>query len=170
MKHLLSLLEFKTEEKPTITFLIGPPASGKSTYIRNTVSSGDVIISRDDIVDELRSVSGLSYNDAFQNPELQLNVNIFLYQKLDDALNAKKNIIIDMVNIKKDNRKKFLDRVPKDYIKKAIVFNVDKEELIKRAIERDEKTGKYVPLHIIDSMTDNLDQPTEDEFDIITRL
>ena len=159
---------FESYNKPTITFLVGPPASGKSTYIRNTVRSGEVIISRDDIVDELRSVSGLSYNDAFQNAELQLNVNVILYQRLDDALNTRKNIIIDMVNLKKEGRKKFLDRVPEDYIKKAIVFNINKEELIRRAIERDEKTGKHVPLFIIDSMADSLEQPTEDEFDIIS--
>lgn len=49
-----NMIKEEIEYKPEITFLIGPPASGKSTW-REKNQKNAIVISRDDIVDELRA-------------------------------------------------------------------------------------------------------------------
>jgi hypothetical protein len=52
-----------------IYVLIGPPAIGKSTWIQNyTNPDNTIIISRDDIVEEVANSYGWTYNDLFVQP------------------------------------------------------------------------------------------------------
>jgi predicted kinase len=55
--------------KRKLYILSGPPAIGKSTWIKKTFGNErPYIISRDDIVDEVASQMGLSYDEMFKAP------------------------------------------------------------------------------------------------------
>lgn len=52
-----------------IYILIGPPAIGKSTWIKNhTDPQNTIVINRDDIVEEVANTYGWTYNDLFVQP------------------------------------------------------------------------------------------------------
>lgn len=61
-----------TESNPDekkIYILIGPPAVGKSTWVKNNLSSQDLhVINRDEIVEEVAEELGLTYDDMFSVP------------------------------------------------------------------------------------------------------
>jgi predicted kinase len=152
--------------RPTITFLVGPPASGKSTWVSK--NSGDAtIISRDDILDKLRKDYNLSYVESFSNQELQNKVNSELNNHIAKSLKSIKDIIVDMTNMNKRSRSFILNKVPDIYTKNAVVFNVPKPELLRRLKKREMETGKSVPLHVVDSFIDSYEKPTNSEFDNI---
>ena len=57
------------EDKKKIFVLVGPPAVGKSTWIKNTFQKDDpYIVNRDDIVEEVASKMGMTYDDMFSAP------------------------------------------------------------------------------------------------------
>jgi len=64
--------EFGTENhsgKKEIVVLVGPPAVGKSTYIKNKFPKDSVyLVNRDDIVDEVSSSMGMTYDNMFETP------------------------------------------------------------------------------------------------------
>jgi|694.fasta_scaffold28556_13 predicted kinase len=152
--------------RPTITFLVGPPASGKSTWVSK--NSGDAtIISRDDILDKLRKDYNLSYVESFSNQELQNKVNSELNNHIAKSLKSIKDIIVDMTNMNKRSRSFILNKVPDIYTKNAVVFNVPKPELLRRLKKREMETGKSIPLHVVDSFIDSYEKPTNSEFDNI---
>ena len=56
-------------EEKKIFVLVGPPAVGKSTWIKNTFQKDDpYIINRDSIVEEVASQMGMTYDDMFSAP------------------------------------------------------------------------------------------------------
>lgn len=57
------------ENKKKIFVLVGPPAVGKSTWIKNTFQKDDpYIINRDSIVEEVASQMEMTYDDMFSAP------------------------------------------------------------------------------------------------------
>jgi hypothetical protein len=60
-------------EAKTLYILVGPPSVGKSTWVKNTVPNA-FIISRDDVVTEVASEIGLTYDDLFASPDQDLPV------------------------------------------------------------------------------------------------
>lgn len=155
-----------TEENPTVTMLVGPPASGKSTWVSKH-GKGQVVISRDDIVDKYAKKHGISYNETFSDKDIQNNVNKDLENHIVKTLKSGKSFIVDMTNMSKMSRKRMLDRVPENYTKKAVVFNVSRKELEKRLMNREKETGKHIPPHVIDNMLARYEKPTKGEFDVI---
>lgn len=151
----------------TITFLVGPPASGKSTWVSKNKTPNTVIISRDDLVDEIRTQYNLSYTESFLNKELQNKVNVELENHIKRTLKSGSDIIVDMTNMTKFSRKRLIDRLPDGYIKKAVVFEVPREELNRRLSSRAKATGKDIPSNVVDRMIASYEPPTEDEFDSI---
>ena len=152
--------------RPTITFLVGPPASGKSTWVSK--NSGDAtIISRDDILDKLRKDYNLSYAESFSNSELQNKVNSELNNHIAKSLKSNKDLIVDMTNMTKRSRSFILNKIPDIYTKNAIVFNVPKSELLRRLKKREMETGKSIPLHVVDNFINSYERPTNSEFDNI---
>jgi len=161
MSTLKTYTEF-IEDQKTITLLVGPPASGKSTWVLKNAKNA-IIISRDDIVDHIRADYKVSYSDAFKNKELQQKVNKKLESHISHTLTSGKNIVVDMTNMSINSRKKILDRVPSNYIKVAVIFNVSRSELIKRLDKREKETGKKVGINIVDDMIANYQEPSYTE-------
>lgn len=57
------------QKKKELVVLVGPPAVGKSTYIAQKYNPEDVfVVSRDNIVDEVSSSKGFTYDEMFLIP------------------------------------------------------------------------------------------------------
>jgi predicted kinase len=142
------------EGKKEIIILVGIPASGKSTYIEKKLKplfENDLfIVNRDDIVDMIAEKHGLTYDDMFTKAPKGANdeIDSLLQNKLMAASVSGKNIVIDMTNMNSYIRKRNLRIAPKDYFKRAVVFNVTESQLpivYKRSANRSkelEKIGK----------------------------
>lgn len=157
---------------PVITLLIGPPRSGKSTAVESILNNQPngtniVVISRDQtLMDYWKEISelDLSYQDVFKNltDDDQKEINKRIQNQFQTATKAKENIIIDMTNMSKKTRKKWL---LKNYYKKAIVFIESRSCLLSRNTPE-----KFIQPVVIDSMLERFVYPMYDEFDEIEQL
>ena len=143
-------------DKTSILFiLVGPPASGKSTWGKNFAEkTGAAYVSTDSIRAEIgsgesdQSVSYAAFSIA--------------RQRVTNALSQRKNAIIDATNVNPKSRKDWINigKSSNSYIV-AIVFEVSKEELYKRDLKRDRHVGK----EIIDRFVDKYSRPDTTEVD-----
>jgi len=156
--------------KLKVILLVGPPLSGKDTYLRIQDYSDFTMISRDDILMSLHDTD--DYSEAFHKVD-QKEVDKLLNQKIQDCIDGKKNVIINMTNLTKRGRNRHLSKFPNsDYEKIAIVFpKLDITEYINRNLKRKNEENKFIPLNVIQSMIDNWEDVTSDEgFDQIIKL
>ena len=156
--------------KSKVILLVGPPLSGKDTYLRSKDFSDFVIISRDDILMSLHNTN--DYSDAFNQVDQKL-VDKLLNQKIQDCIDNKKNVIINMTNLSKKSRNKHLCKFPNsDYEKIAIVFpKLNLCDYINRNDNRKKEENKFIPVGVIQSMIENWQEVTEDEgFNTIIKL
>jgi hypothetical protein len=106
--------------KPRLYFLIGPPAVGKSTWIKNNIPNA-TIISRDDLVELVAEESGIgTYDDMFSRPNVEFEENCPTVEVFNSAKAG---------DVESNN---FID----EYLRKAQVaadkFNLQNPELISR--------------------------------------
>ena len=156
--------------KSKVILLVGPPLSGKDTYLRSKDFSDFVIISRDDILMSLHNTN--DYSDAFNQVDQKL-VDKLLNQKIQDCIDNKKNVIINMTNLSKKSRNRHLCKFPNiDYEKIAIVFpKLNLCDYINRNDNRKKEENKFIPVGVIQSMIENWQEVTQDEgFDSIIKL
>ena len=172
-QDMQNIIEYKRSEykettstppkfKPLLKVLVGPPRAGKSTYIneyKTYKNDACVVISRDALVEKYGS--GETYNECWNSltPELHKEIDKELQVIFNKALQLKKDICIDMTNMSKKSRKKWLhNSKAKDYFKEAIVFIEDIDTLIER---NDNKVSEIV----FTQMIKNFVMPLSDEFD-----
>jgi len=128
-----------------ITVLIGPPGSGKSTYLSKYLQTDTdiVVISRDKMMVEILSekYGTNDYNKIWQNAtkeEHQMITNL-LMKNFSKAVKQGKQIVIDMTNVSIKSRRKW--QVGKVGVK-YIVFLTSLDELQQRVAERKEQKIK----------------------------
>ncbi len=148
-----------------LIILIGPPASGKSTWRAKFLASTTeewVVASTDDLVDEWAAERGLTYDEAHSKaPWGQFNKTFkYAYR---NALSDGKNVIIDRTSMSAKNRKDYFKDLPEGTEVEAVVFVVDDAELKRRMQARKEVTGKSVPYVALMSMQKRYQAPTLDE-------
>ena len=158
-----SVQPMKNTGNPKLTVLVGPPCSGKSTWMASNVV-GDVVISRDALVEAAGAKRGLNYSESFKflnaNKDVSdTEVDGVLSSTMVEARNAGKDVVIDMTNMSKKGRRRWVTEFAK-YDKKAVVFLTGFEELKKRNKIRAEKTGKYIPSHVLQDMCIRYSMPT----------
>ncbi len=132
---------------------------------------GLTIVSSDDILEAWASEQGTTYAELwqtrFRDAEKQMKAD------LAAALTRGEHIIVDRTNMSVKVRRKMLANVPKTYVKFAAVFQCERSELIRRVVERTERTGRvlgnegFTHVDVIDRMLDMYQEPTEEEFDAI---
>lgn len=159
----------------TLVVLIGPPCSGKSTYIKNLniESNPDiVVVSRDNVMLEYANNNHIpgTYSEVWKylvDNDLQQDIDQITYQQFDKALKDRKTIIIDMTNMSKKSRKKWLNGLPTSYKTGAVVLLTEYNEIMKRNKIRAQKNGKSIPTDVIHNMMKTFYLPLYNEFDFI---
>lgn len=143
-------MNLKNLKEPFVIILVGPPLSGKSTWIRKNFSDIDVdIISRDEIVLEL---GGDDYNKAF-NTVNQKEVDRLLTNKFINANKNKRNAIVDMTHMTSKRRRMNLEYFSDDYYKLCVIFPfISDEDYEKRNKKRIAEENKDIPMHIVKRM------------------
>jgi predicted kinase len=154
--------------KPQVILLVGPPLSGKDTYIRQNNLDRYTVISRDDILMSLSDTN--DYLKAYKQAN-QKEVDRILRVKILENVEQKKDVIINMTNLTKKGRKKHLNKF-QNYEKVAIVFpKLDLAEYGIRNIKRKTEENKCIPLSLMLSMISTWEEVTFDEgFDKIINL
>lgn len=139
--------------------LIGVPASGKSTWIKSQDWTKDMpVVSSDRFIDEYAEKEGKTYNEVFKEyapTAMRLMDNQVLICQANGT-----DVIWDQTNTSAKSRAKKLAMLPK-YEKIAVVFRTpEPEEHARRLASR---PGKNIPEHVMRSMIDNLEMPSEEE-------
>jgi predicted kinase len=148
------------KREPLVILLVGPTLSGKSLWIRDNYS-GVNVISRDEIVMEVAGTR--DYNKAFEIVDQKL-VDKILQERLSTANIDKISTIVDMTNMTKKRRLQTLRYFSDDFYKIAVVFPIlSSEEYERRNILRNSEENKWIPPHVIQSMIDSYQMPTEEE-------
>ena len=153
-------MNLKYLKEPFVIILIGPPLSGKSTWIRENFPTTEVI-SRDETVMEV--YGSRNYTEAFNNVD-QKEVDRVLTQKFLDANVAKKNVIVDMTHMASKRRKQNLNYFSNDYYKLGVIFPIlSDDEYVRRNQKRIEEENKDLPMRIVKSMISSYQPITPDE-------
>lgn len=153
-------MNLKNLKEPFVIILIGPPLSGKSTWIRENFPTTEVI-SRDETVMEV--YGSRNYTEAFNNVD-QKEVDRVLAQKFLDANTAKKNVIVDMTHMASKRRKQNLNYFSNDYYKLGVIFPIlSDDEYERRNQKRIEEENKDLPMRIVKSMISSYQPITTDE-------
>lgn len=149
--------------RPKFYLLIGLPGSGKSTWLKENfiADHNNVILSTDDIIEELAADQGLTYSDIWSKSIKFATKE--MNRRFDAAITVKLNIAWDQTNLSVKKRTSVLDRVPKIYEKIGCVFNTPFDEIERRIKLRAEQTGKYIPKGVLINMIDTFEQPSLDE-------
>jgi predicted kinase len=157
-------------KEPYVIILIGPPLSGKTTWIKkNFEPESFELISRDQIVLDLHGED--DYNTAFKTVD-QKEVDKILVNKISTSAKEGKNAIIDMTHMTSKRRKYNLSFFDEKYYKLAVIFPVLKEEeYVARDKKRTEEENKSIPMHIIKNMISSYQSVKKDEgFDRVISL
>ena len=153
-------MSIKNLKEPFVIILIGPPLSGKTTWIRENFPTTEVI-SRDEIVMEV--YGSRNYTEAFKSVD-QKEVDKVLTQRFLDANKEKKNVIVDMTHMASKRRKQNLNYFTDDYYKLGVIFPIlTDEEYEKRNQKRIEEENKDLPMGIVKSMISSYQPITSDE-------
>ena len=165
--------------KPSITFLVGMPAVGKSTFIKQMGYDRDpntYIHSTDDIVEELVQNDPRfdTYDDVFASGMFFELVIPILMERFNAAIESNMDIVVDMVNESQYKRNLTLKDIDKDdYIVRAVVFGHEpwqsqSKEYIDSIVDavnlRFQSTGKSVPEDVLrERMFPAYEVPTREE-------
>lgn len=153
-------MNLKTLKEPFVIILVGPPLSGKSTWIRQNFTDINVI-SRDEILMEV--YGSRNYTEAFQNVN-QKEVDRVLDSRLKEANSSNQNVIIDMTNMTSKRRKQNLNYFSSDFYKLAVIFpRLSDDEYIRRNNKRIQEENKDLPMHVIKNMISSYQNIKDDE-------
>lgn len=138
---------------------VGAPGSGKSTWAEKFCKDNPGIIYLSS--DRLRAVFGTGEDDQ------SVSARVFkeLRYMVGESLAKGYTVLVDSTAMFPKRRKEFLD-IAKMYKAEteAHVFEVDREELIKRNKERKDRGGRDVGVDVIDMMLGKYVRPTSEEF------
>jgi tRNA uridine 5-carbamoylmethylation protein Kti12 len=154
-------------DRPTITFLIGVPGSGKSTWLMENLADLPVtVISTDDILEHWAFKNDMTYSEAWSKSPLA-EIEGQMYRELLAAVTTNQHVIVDRTNMSEKARAKILARVPGEYLRFAVIFTLDRFSLDRRLELRMQRTGKFIPPDVIDGMLARYEAPTTTIFDEI---
>lgn len=155
------MIDLNKIKEPYVILLIGPPLSGKTTFVRNTFKDESFeLISRDQIVMDVYGSD--DYNEAFNRVD-QKEVDKVLVNTIMSASKARKNVIIDMTNLSSKRRKYNLSFF-EDYYKMAVIFPIlEEEEYERRNAKRTLEEKKTIPMHVIKNMISSYQPIKHDE-------
>lgn len=149
--------------RPFFALLVGLPASGKSTFTKLAKESIDItVISTDNMIDEWAAANGMTYSQAWDKCPMK-EFNKRFQEEIDQAVAEQKNIFIDRTNMSSKSRKSLVSKSSIGHTNVAIKFDVPDKVLQERLASRAAATGKFIPQHVIKSMTDAYMPPSKAE-------
>ena len=144
---------------PTCYQLVGVPASGKSTWIKNQIwTLGLSVISTDSFVEDYAKAQGKTYSEVFKE-YMPIAVKLMSNQVLICQANGV-DVIWDQTSTTVASRARKFNMLP-DYDHIAVVFPTPPLEELKQRLAG--RPGKEIPTEIVDDMVANFVIPTQDE-------
>ena len=145
----------------TCTFLVGVPASGKSTWIKNNIDRNVVkVLSTDDILEQIAESQDKTYNEVF-NEHIGL-ADKRMFAELDIAIIEDRDIVIDRTNLNKKARSRFLRLLkPHGYTFNAIIFPTPEDVEWRHRLNS--RPGKSIPDFVLKNMKEGFQPISEDE-------
>lgn len=139
--------------------LVGVPASGKSTWIKNQDWTADcVVVSADEFVEAHAQEVGKTYSEVFD--DYMPTAVILMAKEVVAAREMGRDIIWDQTSLTEKSRIRKFNMLP-DYEHIAVVFQTPKaDELARRLASR---PGKNIPDGVMKSMIRGFQMPTEAE-------
>lgn len=148
----------------TCYMMIGLPALGKSTFIKNLKTEDNWIYSTDMYIDAIAEDNGITYSEAFESNIAAATA--FNEQKLKTILQLGKDVIWDQTNLGLGKRSKIIKHMTKaGYVVKGICLlppsnSKDNQEWQRRLTSR---PGKVIPISVLANMLENFKIPTLEE-------
>jgi predicted kinase len=147
-------------KEPFVMLLIGPPLSGKTTWIKNNFPNTEVI-SRDELVMEVAQTR--DYNRAFAEVDQKLVDQILQERLLESSINEK-SVIVDMTNMTIKRRLSTLKYFGDNFYRIAVIFPIlSDEEYQIRNQKRISEENKDLPLRIIKRMISSYQPISKEE-------
>jgi predicted kinase len=147
-------------KEPFVMLLIGPPLSGKTTWIKNNFPNTEVI-SRDELVMEVAQTR--DYNKAFAEVDQKL-VDQILQERLLKSAMDEKSVIVDMTNMTIKRRLSTLKYFGDNFYRIAVIFPIlSDEEYQIRNQKRISEENKDLPLRIIKRMISSYQPISKEE-------
>jgi predicted kinase len=158
MSNMENIVKYLKNNKPFVVLLVGPPLSGKSTFIKKFKEVDSLIplrdfeiISRDEIVMELSEYD--DYNLSFDTVNHK-EVDNILRNKFISANLGGRSVFVDMTNLSSKRRKGNLAYFDNMYTKVGIVFpSIDEDEFIRRNSKRKNEENKNISLSLWKAMS-----------------
>ena len=170
MIDLLRQLIRESVSRPKIYVLVGPPGVGKGWWVENNAKDA-YIISRDNIVDDVRKPHGLKYDDMFgpRGRSLSKEIDTRFRERVKGAIDSGQDIVVDMTNMGVSSRRNALRAIEGregDYEKIAVFFDYrGMEDLVQRSVEKRAKKlqDKNLSPEIVRGMINRFEMPTREE-------
>jgi tRNA uridine 5-carbamoylmethylation protein Kti12 len=152
-----------------LVMLVGIPCSGKSTFVNELKKipywENAVVLSTDAYIEKQAQRMGMTYNqifdDVIDSATRQLEIDFI------QAKNDGRDIIWDQTNLTIKSRRKKLSKLPSNYRRGVVYFEISLEEALERNKHRE---GKLIPEDILKRMYHQFEIPTIAEgFDYVER-
>ena len=160
----------KGTNTPFIHVLVGLPACGKSTWLKNTFHGEVTVISKDIVTMEMGAELGLDkYTDIYKALTKEQHDESYkeTMRRFQEATKGDKAIVVDMTNMSKKSRGKWINNVGKKFKTKAWVFVAGASMLASRNILRTQQENKFIPQGVYLNMMKTFMVPTLNEFDFV---
>ena len=139
--------------------LVGVPASGKSTWIKNQDwALGLTVVSTDAFVEDYARAQGKTYSEVFE--EYMPTAVTLMVEQVVRAREHGHTIIWDQTSTTVASRAKKFRMLP-DYEHIAVVFQTPDEEEHQRRLKT--RPGKVIPEAVLFDMVWNFEMPSEEE-------
>ena len=139
--------------------LIGVPASGKSTWIKDQIwALGLTVVSTDSFVEDYARAQGKTYSEVFKD-YMPTAVDLMVEQVVR-ARNLNHTVIWDQTSTTVVSRKRKFNMLL-DYDHIAVVFRTPNLDVLKERLSN--RPGKEIPWEVVQGMIDNWEEPTEEE-------
>jgi predicted kinase len=132
-----------------LVLMVGVPGSGKSTLAQRLVDKGYAVLNADSIRQEL-------WGDAADQREPEKVFEVF-YQRMDELLDAARDIVIDNINTNPLHREQIISRARKKSYTDIQLWVLDVP--LETCLERNRSRSRNVPDDIVKKMHTTLFGP-----------
>lgn len=151
--------------------LVGPPGSGKTTWLEKNFEGECFVVSSDNIIQAVADDEGKTYDEIF--PTYVKVADQMMWGDFDLYVSGGYTpVVVDRTNMSFKSRRKFFERLKTfkrglDYKVHAVVFPKPEDAEYERRLNS--RPGKTIPENVIKSMLQSFQMPTEEEgFDTVT--